>query len=186
MQLIEDFLNTLDERTYSRHGLPHATGDLLSSAVDLSVWFSEHGLGDTPRAEVFDAELAHALDLRSALRRTLALRATHEPRSDTLQTVNAAYAALPLQLKAHDDGSLGLTVIESGRNSALDRLVETVARSVGQGTWRRLKMCAAPDCRWVFYDESRSGAGRWCSMAVCGNRYKTRRYRHRNAPTVEA
>ncbi|MET7668825.1 CGNR zinc finger domain-containing protein [Micromonospora luteifusca] len=28
-----------------------------------------------------------------------------------------------------------------------------------------------------FYEDFRSGAGRWCSMAACGNRTKTRTYR---------
>jgi len=42
-------------------------------------------------------------------------------------------------------------------------------------------MCAHGDCRWVFYDGSRNGRGRWCTMDVCGNRAKTRAYRQRHA-----
>ena len=38
------------------------------------------------------------------------------------------------------------------------------------GTWGRLKACAEDGCRWAFYDASRNQSGRWCSMAVCGNR----------------
>jgi predicted RNA-binding Zn ribbon-like protein len=56
-----------------------------------------------------------------------------------------------------------------------------IAVTATRGTWHRLRMCAAPDCRWVFYDTSRRGGARWCSMAVCGNRAKTRRYRNRQA-----
>jgi predicted RNA-binding Zn ribbon-like protein len=56
-----------------------------------------------------------------------------------------------------------------------------LALSAAAGTWDRLKICAAPDCRWVFYDVSRNGAGRWCSMRSCGNRDKTRTYRQRHA-----
>ncbi|MEU4242496.1 CGNR zinc finger domain-containing protein [Actinoplanes sp. NPDC026619] len=48
------------------------------------------------------------------------------------------------------------------------------------GGWNRLKLCSAADCRWAFYDTSRNGGGRWCSMEACGNRNKTRAYRRRN------
>jgi predicted RNA-binding Zn ribbon-like protein len=61
----------------------------------------------------------------------------------------------------------------------LDAIVETVANSVAKGDWPRVKLCAAPDCRWAFYDVSRNGRGRWCAMEICGNRQKTRTYRER-------
>ena len=61
-----------------------------------------------------------------------------------------------------------------------------VADCAADGSWHRLRICAAPDCRWVFYDTSRSGAGRWCSMATCGNRDKTRRYRDRRQAATES
>jgi predicted RNA-binding Zn ribbon-like protein len=47
------------------------------------------------------------------------------------------------------------------------------------GTWRRLKACGNPDCRWAFYDRSHSQAGAWCDMATCGNRIKNRKLRQR-------
>jgi predicted RNA-binding Zn ribbon-like protein len=65
--------------------------------------------------------------------------------------------------------------------AGLDAIVETVAASVAGGGWERLKLCASGDCRWAFYDTSRNGGGRWCSMEVCGNRHKTRAYRRRHA-----
>jgi hypothetical protein len=45
----------------------------------------------------------------------------------------------------------------------------------------RLRVCANPACRFIFVDRSRNGARRWCEMAVCGNRVKGRRFRHRMA-----
>jgi predicted RNA-binding Zn ribbon-like protein len=47
------------------------------------------------------------------------------------------------------------------------------------GDGRRLKACAAPDCRWIFFDRSRASNGLWCDMDVCGARHKMRRYRTR-------
>lgn len=43
----------------------------------------------------------------------------------------------------------------------------------------RLRPCANTECRLFFVDRSRPGTGRWCSMAVCGNRMKARRHQAR-------
>jgi hypothetical protein len=47
----------------------------------------------------------------------------------------------------------------------------------------RMRVCANPACRFVFVDRSRNAARRWCEMAVCGNRVKGRRFRHRMLAT---
>jgi hypothetical protein len=61
-----------------------------------------------------------------------------------------------------------------------------VISAVGAGTWKRLKAC--PDCKWVFYDNTRNGSKRWCLMyaggpggRACGTIAKVRRYRDRKA-----
>ncbi len=64
------------------------------------------------------------------------------------------------------------------------RVLASVARSVEDGTFFRLKAC--PDCRWVFYDKSRSKTRVWCGMyageagRACGTISKVRRYRQRH------
>lgn len=40
----------------------------------------------------------------------------------------------------------------------------------------RLRPCANTECSLFFIDRSRPNTGRWCSMAVCGNRMKSRRH----------
>lgn len=40
----------------------------------------------------------------------------------------------------------------------------------------RVKHCENPDCMLWFFDTTRNGTRRWCSMAVCGNRMKARRH----------
>ncbi|OLF15808.1 CGNR zinc finger domain-containing protein [Actinophytocola xanthii] len=47
------------------------------------------------------------------------------------------------------------------------------------GSWDRVKICPADDCRWAFYDRSRNHSRTWCSMQVCGNREKARAWRER-------
>jgi predicted RNA-binding Zn ribbon-like protein len=44
----------------------------------------------------------------------------------------------------------------------------------------RLRQCPAPDgCGWLFYDTSRNATRRWCSMRMCGNGAKSRRFQRR-------
>ncbi|MFF4836224.1 CGNR zinc finger domain-containing protein [Streptomyces sp. NPDC001315] len=43
----------------------------------------------------------------------------------------------------------------------------------------RLRACANPECRRFLLDRSKTNKGRWCSMAVCGNRMKARRHYQR-------
>ncbi|WP_244122291.1 CGNR zinc finger domain-containing protein [Burkholderia latens] len=40
----------------------------------------------------------------------------------------------------------------------------------------RLRMCAGPNCAWVFIDSSKTGRRKWCDMATCGNVAKARRH----------
>ena len=169
--LVERFLNTLDERTFQRHGRQHVATDQLTSPQALSAWLQAHHL-PTPDGEALPADLSAALSLRTALRAAL----TPDTGTGAARTAELL-AAFPLHLAPDAVGRLRLS---AGTGVAgLDVLVETVAAQVAAGGWKRLKLCASPDCRWAFYDTSRSGGGRWCSMEVCGNRHKTRSYRRR-------
>ena len=168
--MVEEFLNTLDERTFRWHGENHVFTDELSSVDALTAWLGAHGLG-VPGQELGQADLAAALSLRTALRRVL----SDDPDGDAA----VALAGFPLRLVPDRSGRLRLAA--GSGPAGLDVLVEIVAGSVARGAWGRLKLCASADCRWAFYDTSRSGGGRWCSMEVCGNRHKTRAYRQRRA-----
>ncbi|MFY1669832.1 CGNR zinc finger domain-containing protein [Plantactinospora sp. WMMB334] len=172
MRVIEEFLNTVDERTFRRHGTAHAGGDRLVSPAALSEWLSGHGLLPSG-TRLGSAELVEAVRLRTALRRFLLSAA---PERGTA----AVFADFPLHLVPGAEGALRLAATGT---AGLAPIVEAVAAAVVDGSWARLRICAAPDCRWVFYDLSRGGGGRWCSMAVCGNRAKTRSYRQRQRTT---
>lgn len=45
---------------------------------------------------------------------------------------------------------------------------------------QRLKRCANPHCRWVFYDESKSRTKQYCTADKCANLMKVRRFRARH------
>ncbi|WP_307872519.1 CGNR zinc finger domain-containing protein [Paractinoplanes ovalisporus] len=151
---VVEFLNTLDERTFRRHGEHHVGGEQLTSPQALSDWLADG-------TEARPADLRAAIALRTALRES-------DP---------ATLADFPVRLTPGPAGHLRLAAA-TGR-PWLDEIVEAVAASVARDDWKRVKLCDAPDCRWAFHDTSRNGRGRWCEMGVCGNRHKTRAYRER-------
>lgn len=162
--VVERFLNTVDRRTFSRHGEHRTTSDHLTSPEELAAWLAQEGLA---AEDLGPGALRTAIALRTALREALTEGAGTGP----------DLAGFPLHLGAGPSGELRITA-DSGV-PGLDAIIEAVAVSTAAGNWRRLKLCASQDCRWAFYDTSRSGGGRWCSMEVCGNRHKTRAYRRR-------
>jgi predicted RNA-binding Zn ribbon-like protein len=40
---------------------------------------------------------------------------------------------------------------------------------------RRIRVCAGPDCGWMYVDRSRNRLRRWCQMETCGTQEKSRR-----------
>lgn len=184
LAVLGDFLNTCDERSFTIHGARHSRGDELSTPAELASWLAGRGLirAGTPASDA-DVQDAHAL--RGALRWALAARG--DPGCEGLVRANASLADLRLRVEVGADGTPRLAPVAGGTvPAALARLAASAAAATADSNWQRLKMCAAPDCRWVFYDGSRNGLGRWCSMRVCGNRDKTRAYRQRHGSGLTA
>jgi predicted RNA-binding Zn ribbon-like protein len=51
---------------------------------------------------------------------------------------------------------------------------------IGTGKVNRIRMCEGNRCYLMFFDTSRPGNRRWCSMQRCGNRHKVGNYRSRH------
>jgi predicted RNA-binding Zn ribbon-like protein len=83
------------------------------------------------------------------------------------------------------DGSAGVYRWAWGENvRSLDRLIWPVTRDAADllttGRLERIRERPGVDgCGWLFYDTSRNGRQRWCSMEACGNRAKGRRHYQR-------
>ncbi|MGZ4114201.1 MAG: CGNR zinc finger domain-containing protein [Actinomycetota bacterium] len=57
-------------------------------------------------------------------------------------------------------------------------LVRAAAALLASGDWRSVRACPGTGCGWLFLDPG--GRRRWCTMAVCGNRAKARRFSERH------
>ncbi|PYY34368.1 CGNR zinc finger domain-containing protein [Curtobacterium sp. MCBD17_030] len=184
-------------------------GELLATPADLDEWLGLHtepiDVGATAR-ELQDARALRAAIARlataaapapadSAAERTAVaagLRAgtgRTRPVPDDIDTVNL-FAALPDVPPSLPGGRR-----RAGANRVrLAQALSSVARDAvalltevgfddveADGRAARLSRCSAPDCGLVFYDSSRGGTRRWCSMQRCGNRAKVRAHRARRA-----
>jgi len=173
-----DLANSLDERVFTHHAGRTDRRDHLQTAGDLRAWLGARGLRPH-RVTAGDVELAR--ELRTALR--AAARANSDPAAVPAARRALARASERLPLRAGLDaaGQPRLEPAVGGTRGALAAIMAAATGAGERGDWSRLKMCAADDCRWVFYDASKPRSGRWCEMAACGNRAKTRAYRERRA-----
>jgi predicted RNA-binding Zn ribbon-like protein len=174
-----DFANTLDVRHFTHHGVPHVQGDELGGVRELGAWMAKRGLLFTS-ARITTPMFDDALLLRASVRAYLQCDpAERRKNKDAVQSMNAALKLFPLVARAQVDHSM---VLGAARDDALAGLSAVVAELYDgsvRGTLDRLKMCAAEECRRVFFDQSKPATRRWCMSTLCGNRMKTRAYRER-------
>ncbi|WP_440109227.1 CGNR zinc finger domain-containing protein [Paenibacillus sp. QZ-Y1] len=52
-----------------------------------------------------------------------------------------------------------------------------MAMTLVEGEGRRIRICDNTDCRWMFYDDTRSRTQKYCDDKMCGNLMKVRRFR---------
>ena len=173
--LLQAFLNTHFDLV-TEHG-----ADLLATRARGRHWLSEAGLL-APGEKITRADLDRLRRVRDALRELVAVGqgCGVKPLAPHARAINDVLTGATIELRFT---ALGPELIPVG-GSAVDRVLGSltgiVARAMIDGSWRRLKVCPGPHCGWVFYDHSRNGSGRWCSMNVCGGREKARaHYRRR-------
>ena len=171
LQLVQEFVNTLD--------IEEGT-DELEAPADLARWCAARSLAVAPDG-VTAAGLAAALELREALRGMLEAHTGVAVQSADVAAANRVAARAVLVVAFDEEGAPALAPAGGeGVAAALGRIVADVYAATLDGSWERLKACRADDCRWAFYDRSRSRTGQWCDMDGCGSRAKVRAYRARN------
>lgn len=172
LQLVIDFVNTADLETGT---------DELARPSDLGAWLVAHELCPRDSRVPTAAEHAAAVELRGALRAILLAHNGHPAAPDAGEILDRAATRGGLSVRFRADGGVGVAPRTRGVPGALAALLVPVAAAAADGSWERVKACHAGDCQWAFYDASRNRSGRWCDMAVCGNRTKVRAYRSKRA-----
>ena len=188
-----DFCNSVDPR----HGdQPH---EFLTSYADLVRWAGDARVLSAREVKRLlerarrhpaeaDAVFQAARDLREQLYRIFsAVAAGSTPAPDDLAALNRAHAeAMTHALLMPSGGAYEWDWDE--QPGALERMLWPIARDAADllaiARLERIRECPGVDgCGWLFYDTSRNGKRRWCSMEACGNRSKGRRhYRRHHSP----
>jgi predicted RNA-binding Zn ribbon-like protein len=171
LELVREFVNSndIDEGV-----------DSLAAPDQLAAWLEANGLGGEGRdaASLDDDAVRRTAALREALRALLLANNGEPPDSDAGRTLNRIAADAGLVVR-FDGGGAELAPTGGGIDAAHAEILAIVYSAIADGTWPRLKACREDTCQWAFYDNSRNRSGAWCSMAVCGNRTKARKYRQR-------
>ncbi|MCM3296941.1 CGNR zinc finger domain-containing protein [Streptomyces pseudogriseolus] len=153
--------------------------DLLARPGGLAVWLASAGLADVApdTQETLDALLA----TRSALRAIVADEGADPERSRQLLNETLAHGRVRRLLGT--DGPETVVETDTPGWLAAWHTAEHYLRLLEESP-DRIRKCADTECVLRFYDTSKNGRRRWCSMTSCGNRAKTRRHyaRTRTAP----
>lgn len=93
-----------------------------------------------------------------------------------------SYQSAP-HLERDSEGQWVLNRTTNGETTAslLGPVAEAVAQLLVGGNFELVKQCEHPDCVLWFYDRTKAHKRRWCSMALCGNRYKAAQFRKRSS-----
>ncbi|MFE5945522.1 CGNR zinc finger domain-containing protein [Streptomyces sp. NPDC056480] len=164
-ELIEAFTNTVDLESGD---------DDVATPARLADWLTGRNLAE-PALRLTAEEHGAFLALRAGIREALD---TDDPVApDRLAPADAVLAEVPVLVSLGTPGT-PLTPAPGGppARTALALLAVAWAEVVLTGRIHRLKRCAEHTCGWVFWDASKNHSRRWCSMRVCGNRTKSRRY----------
>ncbi|MHC0430197.1 CGNR zinc finger domain-containing protein [Streptomyces sp. O3] len=170
-----DLLNTRWIDGTGRH-------DLLDSVDGLAVWLAgeavRESLGDRP-VPVDQGTLDQVLQARAALDEAVA-----SPGRPTAAAVKAVNAVLTHGWVRHvldaDGPGTAVEMDTPGRLPGWAAVADYLRLLADRPD--RIRACGNQDCILHFYDVSKNGTRRWCSMAGCGNRAKAQRHyaRHRN------
>lgn len=187
-RLCLDFVNTATARGSAAHR------DYLTSYDAMLAWGRHTGVVSTQQAQRLatlaakDPQAAlSALSLSVSLRETIyrllgsTVRGRRPESADLLQMNSAFQKASPHRtlLKKGAGFEWGWEFDPGDLLSILWPVVLSTTELMTSPDITRVRQCAREGCQWMFFDSTKNGTRRWCSMAVCGSRMKSQRFYHR-------
>ena len=183
-----DFVNTLDNRPSGEpKELLARYGDLVHLAEDSGVLtpVQANRLFAWSEADPEQAQrvLQAAIELREAMYAVFsAVIAKRSVPASSLAMLNRSVqlAAQHLSLTPADGGfawrydSYGHS--PGGFEIMLWPIVRSAAELLASDNLPFVRACSSKTCQWFFLDTSKNHRRRWCSMKLCGNRAKVRRF----------
>jgi len=153
--------------------------DELANPAALVEWLAKNGALDAKRT-LDNGSFVAAIELRETLYRVFAaLAAQTAPKPRDLNALQSALAATPPRnrlVQTKDGFGWQLDATDASVSSLLAPVLWSVGDVLTGDTVQRLRLCNNDKCLYLFVDNSRSGARRWCDMKACGNRAKAHRH----------
>jgi len=162
--------------------------ELLTDFQTLLKWFQTAEVIDSANAARLsqldrDSEKAHALAtalaFREKLRRAvISLEHNNRVLPDIIKDVNRLLASHPILHRLENDGQGAWSFKQWFRPARPQDLLAPLAYAAAQlfteTDFTRIRKCA--NCVLHFQDTSKKANRRWCSMRLCGNRFKVAAY----------
>ena len=166
LELVRRLLNTAQLESQS---------DVLVSRDDVSQWLASEGYA--PGRRVNQQATENIRDFRERLRNSI--ESPSVPATDTTDWLfDSNHTAVQFVLVED------VPLLEGADAEPTARYLTTLTLIIGEalrdGLWDRFRTCANSHCRWAFYDNSKNGSGRWCSMDTCGAKNKISAFRARS------
>lgn len=182
------FLELLNSEGRDYRGGGRMLADRLRERGWIEAFLARWTLAVTPPLD--DGALAGLVELRALLRRmTEAIAGGRAPSAADMTALNAVLHSAPVTPRlARTEAGYRLETAPLRQDWAWVRaeIAASFADVLAAHDARRLKVCANADCRWAFYDESKSRTRRWCDESACGNLLKVRRFRERQNSTAKS
>ncbi|UOE53481.1 CGNR zinc finger domain-containing protein [Cytobacillus oceanisediminis] len=156
------FLNTWELPNDSRIPREH-----LTTQEDLKTYFAQENTDN----------LTDVILFRNDLRKVVS--------NSSLKVINQWIIKRNINIQMMVDNGRYRLDFHTNQNSIIDHILILILRKVEEGNFHRYKIC--PDCKWAFYDRSKSSTKKWCSMKknsssgrACGTIAKVKKYREKN------
>ncbi|MBO1582104.1 CGNR zinc finger domain-containing protein [Bacillus sp. XF8] len=165
LEIVRSFLNTWEIPNDTRKPTEH-----LISVEDVKNFIFNHFSNVN-----FSGELKEIHQFRKDIRVCV--------ETNTVDNLTKWLTSYPLKLSILDVDNIQYDSIE--KHNFFSEILIIIVNNIALKQWKRLKAC--PDCKWVFYDNSRNGTKRWCGMYAskskgrsCGTIAKVQRHRRKH------
>ena len=181
---ILDFLNT-------KPVLADGPTELLSSFRDLERWLIASGMVTSPKTKAIVRSWRNSADATAFLEQLVAFRerlrkaviqieSGSSPADAFLAEVNLLLLQYPrhTSLRKRNGKVIRETLFEPRKPADLwAPIVDATVDLLTEAESSRIRKCES--CIVHFFDTSKKGSRRWCSMNICGNRLKVAAYQRR-------
>jgi predicted RNA-binding Zn ribbon-like protein len=181
---ILDFLNT-------KPVLADGPTELLSNVHALEKWLIASGMVTSARTKALLRSWRHSAAAATFLKELIAFRERlrdvvlsiengYAPPDEFLKEVNARLLQYPLHTSLHRRNGKIIKEIFFEPHRPADfwaPIMDASADLLSQTDSSRIRKCES--CVVHFFDTSKKGSRRWCSMNICGNKLKVAAYQCR-------